>query len=66
VRKRDGPIRWQVRHLPFLVLAATFFILLASTAQGQGAKKPVAEVSISDPDADHVPRILAHGRKALA
>jgi hypothetical protein len=34
-------------------VAATFYILL-STAQGQGAKQTGAEVSISDPDADHV------------
>jgi hypothetical protein len=53
VHKRDGPSRWQVRPLPFLVLAATFFILL-STAQGQGAKKTGAEISISDPDGGHV------------
>jgi hypothetical protein len=50
VRKRVGPSRWP---LWVLALAASFFILL-STAQAQGAKQIGAEVSISDPDPDHV------------
>jgi hypothetical protein len=50
VRKFVVPSRWPLR---VLALAATCFIPL-SIAQGQAAKQTDTEVSISDPDADHV------------
>ncbi len=46
----SDPNRWP---LPVLVVAATLYILL-STAQAQVAKQSGAEMSISDPDGDHV------------